>query len=173
MKLSRKEFYLGLFAIVLAAMSRLLPHPPNFSPVISMAVFGGFYFWPRWKAVVFPLAAMMLSDLFLGVHTLLPLVYGILALTALAPRWLKLPQTSSMLMQSSLLASVFFFVTSNLCVWAFSAMYPKTWEGLLYCFTLAIPFFHWTVLGSLFYSAIFCLVLRTRESPALGQTQTA
>ena len=52
--------------IVLAALSRLLPHPPNFSPVEAIALFGGAYFANRWAAVWVPLVAMFLSDLALG-----------------------------------------------------------------------------------------------------------
>ena len=52
--------------IVLAALSRLLPHPPNFSPVEAIALFGGAYFASRQWALVVPLLAMLLSDLALG-----------------------------------------------------------------------------------------------------------
>jgi len=52
--------------IVLAALSRLLPHPPNFSPVEAMALFGGAYFASRAWAIVVPLVALLLSDIALG-----------------------------------------------------------------------------------------------------------
>ena len=48
--------------IVLAALSRLLPHPPNFSPVEAIALFGGAYFASRAWAVVVPLVGMFLSE---------------------------------------------------------------------------------------------------------------
>ena len=48
--------------IVLAALSRVLPHPPNFSPVEAMALFGGAYFARRGLAVLIPLLAMLISD---------------------------------------------------------------------------------------------------------------
>ena len=56
-----------LAAIVVgAAMSRLLPHPPNATAVGAMALFGGAYFMQRWQALVLPLVAMWLSDLVLN-----------------------------------------------------------------------------------------------------------
>src|SRR5690606_11388371 len=52
--------------IVAAALTRLLPHPPNFSPVEAVALFGGAYFASRAWAIAVPLIAMFLSDLALG-----------------------------------------------------------------------------------------------------------
>ena len=52
--------------IVLAALSRLLPHPPNFSPVEAMALFGGAWYASRRVALLVPLAAMLVSDLALA-----------------------------------------------------------------------------------------------------------
>jgi hypothetical protein len=49
-----------------------------------------------------------------------------------------------------------FFLATNFAVWAFSPMYEKTLEGLVLCYTMAIPFFHNTVAGDLIWSgAIF------------------
>ncbi|MCV6605330.1 MAG: hypothetical protein OIF34_08485, partial [Porticoccaceae bacterium] len=55
--------------IVLAALSRLLPHPPNFSPLIAMALFGGAVIADRKLALIMPLLALLLSDLILGLHS--------------------------------------------------------------------------------------------------------
>jgi hypothetical protein len=159
--MSRKEFYIGIVSILLAALSRCIPHPPNFTPILSMSLFGAFYFDKKWKAVLFPILAMMISDLILGVHTLLPLIYLTLALIALAPSWLRVSKNNFSLFQLSVLSSVFFFVVTNFFVWCFSSMYEKSLQGLAYCYTLAIPFFHWTLAGTLFYSALFanCCVI--------------
>ena len=52
--------------ILVAALTRLLPHPPNFSPVEAIALFGGAYFAARKWAVLVPLAGMFVSDLVLA-----------------------------------------------------------------------------------------------------------
>ncbi|MBC8101141.1 MAG: hypothetical protein H7Z41_00955, partial [Cytophagales bacterium] len=54
--------------IVLAALSRLLPHPPNFTPVAAMALFGAAMLPDKRLALLAPLAALLLSDLFLGFY---------------------------------------------------------------------------------------------------------
>jgi hypothetical protein len=56
--------------VVLAALTRLAPHPPNVTPIAAMALFGGAYFRGRKIAFLLPLAAMLLSDLVLGVRGL-------------------------------------------------------------------------------------------------------
>ncbi len=101
--MSRKEFYIGIMAVVAIAFSRMIPHPPNFTPVISMAAFGGLYFDRSWKSLLLPLTAMMLSDLFIGVHTLLPFLYLIFAIICLAPRLLNIRPSISNYLQLSFL----------------------------------------------------------------------
>ncbi|MCI0658612.1 MAG: hypothetical protein L0170_16285, partial [Acidobacteria bacterium] len=51
--------------IALATICRLIPHPPNFTPVLAVALFGGATL-PRRAALAIPLLAMLLSDLALG-----------------------------------------------------------------------------------------------------------
>ena len=57
-----------LGAIVVAAALRLLPHPPNFTPIGAMALFSGAYLGRRPLAFVAPLGALLLSDLVLGFY---------------------------------------------------------------------------------------------------------
>src|SRR4051812_23161113 len=78
-------FYLILLVVTL----RLLPHPANFAPVAAVAIFGGAIL-PRKLAVWVPLAAMVVSDLIIGLHSLILLTWGCYALIALASSyWLR------------------------------------------------------------------------------------
>ena len=64
-KLSTRHFILaGL--LILAAFSRLIPHPPNFTALGAMALFGGAYVSSRTLAIILPLAALWISDLILN-----------------------------------------------------------------------------------------------------------
>jgi hypothetical protein len=74
----RSLFLAGM--IILSAASRLIPHPPNFSPIAALALFGGAQFEDKGLAFLVPLAAMFLSDLVLGLHSLIPVIYGSFAL---------------------------------------------------------------------------------------------
>lgn len=166
--------------IVLAALSRLLPHPPNFSPVEAMALFGGAYFANRAWAIVVPLIAMVLSDIGLGLmfggsymsyvaSLSFWSVYVCIALSTVLGFGLRGKVNGANVLGYSLVGSVLFFVVTNFTTWFGSTMYPQTGSGLVAAYVAGIPFFKWTVLGTLFYSAVMFggFALLRRQAPAL------
>jgi len=64
-----------LSLLVLAVITRLLPHPPNVTPIAAIALFGGCNIKDKNLAFVLPLLCMFLTDLFLGFHIIMPFVY--------------------------------------------------------------------------------------------------
>jgi len=162
--------------IVLAAASRLMPHPPNVTPIAAMALFGGAYFSHRAAAYLVPLAAMALSDLALGFHSTLPFVYASFILIVMIGSRLQRRKTVPAVASAALVSSVLFFLVTNFGVWATGTMYPKTWAGLATAYGAALPFFRNTVLGDLAYAAVlfggFALLEQylpvLREHPRLG-----
>jgi hypothetical protein len=147
--------HLVLIGLVVAcALSRLVPHPMNFSPIEAVALFAGAGFASRTLAIAVPLAAMLLSDLFLGFHDGMWVVYGAIALIAVAGGWLGQRVTAARVALFGLGAATFFFVVTNFAVWAGSGMYPHTAGGLLACYVAAIPFFHNQLAGVAFYSVL-------------------
>ena len=140
--------------IVLAALSRLLPHPPNFSPVEAMALFGGAYFAQRWLGVLVPLLAMLLADFFLGFHSGMPVVYGAIALISILGFALRGKVSILRVASFGLVGATLFFVITNFAVWLGGSMYPMTASGLLTCYIAGIPFFHWQLAGVATYSVI-------------------
>ena len=171
--------------IVLAALSRLLPHPPNFSPVEAIALFGGAYFANRSVAIWVPLAAMFLSDLALGLvnggiyseyflSAGFGLVYLCIALSTVIGFALRGRVSPGRVVGYALVGSTLFFLVTNFGVWLGSGMYPPTAAGLLATYIAGIPFFQNTVLGTLVYCFVLfgSFALLRRRIPALG-LQTA
>jgi len=138
--------------IVAAALSRVIPHPPNFSPVEAVALFAGAYFLDRRIAMAVPLAAMFLSDLVLGFHSGVAVVYGCMALIAWFGAGLAGKRSPVRIAGYALASSVFFFVVTNFFVWATSGMYPLTAAGFLDCYVQALPFFQNSLAGVAVYS---------------------
>ncbi len=137
--------------IVAAAFLRLIPHPANFVPITAMALFGGAYLSDRRMAYLLPLAALALSDLWLGLYAQMWLVYAcFLAVVWIGTR-LQGHRGVLPVAGATLAASVLFYLVTNLGVWVSSGLYPHTLEGLLACYVAAIPFFHNALLGDLFY----------------------
>jgi len=137
--------------IFIAAFVRLIPHPPNFAPIAAMALFGGAYFTKRWVAFLIPLVAMFITDLILGFHSTMWAVYlSFVLIVGIGMLMIKQKKVSNIFL-ASVSASVLFFVITNFAVWAFGIYYPKGLSGLAASYTAAIPFFHYTLLGDLFF----------------------
>ena len=139
--------------VAAAALSRLAPHPPNFTPVAAMALFAGATIEPAALAFGVPLLAMLASDAVLGFHDQMPGVYLSFALTVLLGRRFRRPARGRRLVLAAPAASLLFFVLTNLGVWAAGGLYPRTAAGLLECYVLALPFFGSTILGDALYAA--------------------
>ncbi len=140
--------------ILAAAAARLLPHPPNFTPIAAIALFGGAQFSNRGMAFVVPFAAMFMADMLIGFHALMPFVYGSFALAVCLGIWLRQNRTVARTLLAALTGSMLFFVITNFAVWAKLGSYPATGAGLMACYVAAIPYFQNTVLGDLFYTAV-------------------
>ncbi|HZW39801.1 MAG TPA: DUF6580 family putative transport protein [Ignavibacteriaceae bacterium] len=140
--------------ILMAAIVRLLPHPPNFAPITAMALFGGAYFSNKKLSFIVPLVALVLTDVVLGFHYLVPAVYVSFMMIVMVGLMLKNNVKFGTVMAASLASSILFFVVTNFAEWAFGIMYPKTALGLAECFTMAIPFFHNTLLGDLLFTGV-------------------
>ena len=142
-------------AILAAAVLRLVPHPPNFSPIGAMALFSGAYLGRRGAmALVAPLGALLLSDLVLGFYRGMPTVYFSVALIVLMGTFALRRVTPLRLGIAALTSSLLFFLITNFGMWMSSGLYPRTLAGLEACYVAAIPFFQNTVAGDLFYSAV-------------------
>lgn len=129
-----------LMAIV-AIASRLLPHPPNMTAVMAVALFAGARITNTKLAMALPLLIMILSDIFLGFHSSQLVVYVcILAVSVLG---LSLRNSTSFTkpLAMSFIGSLFFFLVTNFAVWLGGTMYPMTLEGLFLCYAAALPFY--------------------------------
>jgi len=154
--------------IVLAAISRLIPHPPNFTPIAAMALFGGAYFSKRSYAFIVPLIAMLISDMlimrFVYAHlSTVPeyfissatiSVYISFALIALIGMMLRNNVRPLPIIGAALSSSVLFFLITNFAVWVGSTYYPQNLPGLIACYGAAIPFYRGEIFGSFFFNTV-------------------
>ena len=158
MKKTKQKIVLFFYFIGLIALSRIIPHPPNFTPVIAMAVFMPYLTRNLYSAMVVPLSAMFVSDLYIGFHSYMFWVYGSILLGTLMSQYtMSIRKTYVHLGINALSSSVIFFVITNFAVWM-SGYYGMTIEGLILCYTMAIPFFGNTLAGTFFYVSLLGLV---------------
>ena len=161
---------LGILAI--GVLARFMPHAPNFTPVLALALFGGVYL-KRSQAILVPLALMMVTDLFLGTYPSMPFTWvSILLVSAIGLLVRKAPGIKNTLI-GSVGSAVVFFIVSNFGVWLL--WYPHTMEGFLACYALAVPFFRGTLVSTLLYSVVLfgayevlaSQIRKTRLAPVL------
>ena len=166
------QFGIVAIMVFLAAISRLLPHPDNFTPLTGMALFGAAYFSKKQWALIIPIVAMFLSDLFLNnfiYANLYPEAYtgfvwignlwvyaSFILIALIGMKWLQKVKPLPLL-GVSLVSSLLFFLLTNFGAWMSAwglTAYPRSLAGLLECYTAGIPFFRSTLLGDLFYVGV-------------------
>ena len=178
---SSKQLFVVAFIILIAAISRILPHPANVTPIGAMALFGGTYFSRKYLAFLIPIIALLVSDIILN-NTILRVFFpdhvgivlfskymiwtyiGFIAVVGVGIVFLKKVSTPRLL-SGSLIGSSLFFLISNFGAWLQFPMYPKNFSGLLSAYAAALPFFRTSILGDLFFVAVlfgsFYLIRKT------------
>ena len=139
--------------IILGIITRIIPHPPNFTAIGAIALFGGAFFYNKKLAFIIPITIMMLSDLILG-HKLVGSVYIGFLIMVVMGFFLQKKQNGLRIINVALLGSLVFFIITNFSVFLTSSLYPKNITGLIECYTLAIPFFINTLSANIIYSLI-------------------
>jgi len=139
----------AITTISLVALSRLMPHWPNFTPVMAIALMGGVLFADRLRAVVVPLAAMLLSDAALGfvfgseyaLHGAQPWVYGSVFAISIFGHAIRSWRPASVVLGGGTLAAIGFFIVTNFAVWLSGSMYPLSFSGLGACYLAGMAFY--------------------------------
>ena len=157
-KLSSHDIFpIGL--ILLLAFSRLIPHPPNFTPIVAVAIMSGYFFKNIKLSFVVLLIAMLLVDVFIGFYKHMLFVY--LSLFLIAFVFFKISDKINFknLFVFGFLGSLIFYLVSNFGVWASGVLspvtnlpYEKDLNGLISCYFLAIPFFKNTLFSTIVFS---------------------
>jgi hypothetical protein len=140
---------------------RLIPHPPNLTPVGACALFGGACFADRRAAFLLPLSAMALSDAVLGFHALTLVVYACFVIEVALGLWLRPRRHALPIAGATLLGSCLFFAITNAACWI--SFYPRTLAGLAACYGAAVPFFTNTLLGDAFFVSLLFGTLAVAE----------
>jgi hypothetical protein len=163
----------ALGAIAGVALYRIMPHLPNLTPVGAMFVLGGLYLGRNLAWMAAPFLGLVISDTVLNlaydgraIHPGRLFDYLAFALVGLAARWMANKPLAARI-GVVVGAPVAFFLISNLGVWAGGTMYPRTAQGLMDCYTLALPFFRGTLYGDWLFAGAGLLMLealRSRET---------
>jgi len=144
-----------LSLIIGVSLFRFLPHPPNFTPVLAVALFAGAQFTDKRLAMLVPLLAMFIADIFLGLHATVPFVYGAIAIVTLLGMGLQRRRNITRTTATAVAGSLIFFIVSNFGAWlTMPELYSRTTAGLFSAYIAAIPFYQNELAGTLLFSAL-------------------
>lgn len=149
------NFFLPYFFLLLGSLMRVIPHPYNFAPIAAIALFGSVYL-PKRVALILPVAAMVISDVFIGFDSLESrlTVYGSFFLTGLIGLWIRNHKNVATIFAGSILGSVLFFLITNFAYLYEPTMYTHNLQGIVQSYINGLPFFRNTLFGDLFYVGV-------------------
>jgi hypothetical protein len=145
----RKNLFICLGIFISLAASRFIPHPPNFTSLIALSFYVPVFFGLRFLPVL--IISFAITDIIIGYHSGTHWTWGsVLLIGLISPFFLK---NIKFRICGALLGACIFFVVTNFGVWA-SGMYGYSLNSLYLCFTLAIPFFTYSLISTLLFSSI-------------------
>lgn len=145
-------------ALALSIGGRLVLHAPNFTPMGAFALFVGVYLATKSKwLLLLPVGAMAVSDILVGSYDwkLMAVVYASFLAYGILGMLAGKRKNPGALFLATITGSLIFYLATNAAVWMFSPWYSHDVQGLLLSYTLALPFFKMTILGDVFYVAVF------------------
>ena len=158
-KIFTPRFLFISIAILVAAVSRLLPHPFNFTPIAAMALFGGAMLSNKKVAFIIPLLAMLLSDGILelvsgiGFHNTIIYVYASFVLITFIGIYIRNNARAVNIIVASIISSILFFLITNAAVWI-AGGFEFGLNGLLTTLLAGIPFYNHELFGSFFFNTV-------------------
>ena len=151
-------YYFPIVLILVLSFSRLIPHPWNFTPVIAMGIFSGYYFKQFYLGLFIVIVSMFLGDLYLGFHGTMFFTYISLAIAVALGLFIKHFKFTEIL-YSGLASSACFFIITNFGAWlTHGEMYARNFSGLMQSYVMAIPFFQNTLISTFVYLILFKLL---------------
>ena len=150
-----KNLYIFLFVLIFVCFGRLIPHPPNFTPILAIAVFLPALSKDKLIGISSLLLPMIITDYIIGFHQSMIWVYLSVVISTLIGYFFYKTNNNLIYYGSMcIISSLTFFLITNFTVWLFTTMYPKNLEGIITCYYMAIPFFHNTLLSTIIYTVI-------------------
>ena len=147
---------LGIFLSL--ALSRFIPHPPNFTSLLALSFYVPAILGLRYLPVL--LISFALTDIVIGYHSGTFFTWGSVFLIGLIAS--SFSKTLISRISGALLGALIFFLITNFGVWI-SGMYGFTLEGLKTCYTLAIPFFAYSIISTLIFSLIIEILYKSYQ----------
>ena len=141
------KIFIGIFLVLSA--SRFIPHPPNFTSLLALSFYIPAILGTRYIPAL--IISFLITDYFIGFHSIVAFTWGSVIIIGLISKYFIKNITTRI--SGALMGALLFFLITNFGVWSLGS-YGYTFEGLIICYTLAIPFFAHTIISTLLFSSI-------------------
>jgi hypothetical protein len=154
---SRLALEIGVAAmlVVIAIVSRMMPHTPNFVAVSAVTIFAAWYFRTIALAAAIPIVTLLISDLMLGFYE--PVLMVTVYVAALIPlalnKFIRGRLSVARLSCVTLAASMGTHFALDFVVWISSGWYEKSTYGLMQCYASGLPFLKNRLAGDFVWTA--------------------
>ena len=147
------KFSIGIF-LALAA-SRFVPHPPNFTSLLALSFYIPVLLGIRFLPAL--IVSFVITDYFIGFHSFTLFTYASVIIIGLVSKYFA----ESLLKRigGALLGAVIFFLLTNFGVWTLGSC-GYSLQGLILCFTIAIPFFAYSLISTFIFSGIIEIIFK-------------
>ncbi len=141
------KIFIGIFLVLSA--SRLIPHPPNFTSLLALSFYIPAILGIRYIPAL--VISFLITDFFIGFHSTVVFTWGSIILIGFISKYFIKNITTRI--SGALIGALLFFLITNFGVWSLGS-YGYTFKGLIICYTLAIPFFTYSIISTLVFSSI-------------------
>ena len=146
------KILIGIFAAL--AASRFVPHPPNFTSLLALSFYVPAILGIRYLPAL--LISFVITDILIGIHSLVIFTWGSVMFIGLLSQYFT--KNFKLRISGALIGACFFYLITNFGVWSMGT-YGYSFEGLILCYTLAIPFFGYSLISTFIFSVVIeCLL---------------
>ena len=149
---------ISLGIIIALAASRFIPHPPNFTSLLALSFYVPVFLGLSYLPVL--LVGFIFTDLIIGFHAVTIFTWGSVILIGLMSKYFINNMTTRLI--GSFFGACIFYIITNFGVWSMGS-YGYNIEGLLICYTLALPFFGYSVISTLLFSCLIETIYRFKS----------
>ena len=146
-----------IFLTTLLVLSRIIPHPPNFTPILAGIIFLPFIKRDIKFSVFVPIGGMLISDFIIGMHSLMLWTYGPIIILSLLSYYFS-NDKASRIASLAIASPAIFYLMSNFGVWINSSMYTKDFSGFIQCYINAIPFYANSATACVLFCSAFFVI---------------
>ena len=144
-----KYFKISIGIFVALAASRFIPHPPNFTSLLALSFYVPALLGIRYLPAL--IVSFLITDFFIGFHAVALFTWGSVILIGICSKFFLSNVYNRI--TGALLGAFIFYIITNFGVWSMGS-YGYSLDGFILCYTLAIPFFTYSLISTFIFSGV-------------------